>query len=450
MQATSYASVEKQYPVLYWTAVAYIVGLPNFLHFDPSGRASESFNFTSIMGVVQSLLTGYILVLLLLLDRRRRAALKPAVPLWIWLVLGGQFLLSSLLQPGFRITPHQPTDLPLAMFFLGQWAVAFCILYVLYSRAMPFDATAMVVQLLGRVSWIWICMTWLILPIMPSQVYGGAEDNASQIHQLGGELIHPGKLATLAGIGFFYALLYFPRSGRRWLALFFALVTLVLTRARTSQAGFVFAFVLFTLFFTRKALLRWGAAFLLLLTPFVGFAFRHALLRYISRGQSMQTLSSLDDRSRIWSASFHAIARRPLLGYGYVVGAKKALRDYWQYTHWIPPHPHNEFIGAALDGGALALCVTVVLYLTVLWKLFPTPRKHPMTLFLFMVYLEILIATISGPILSYRYQTLGGVFLLCSIAAFGVRDAARKRTRKPAPAARIPATAPSAAELVTT
>ena len=84
----------------------------------------------------------------------------------------------------------------------------------------------------------------------------------------------------------------------------------------------------------------------------------------------------------------------------------------------------------------------------VLWKLFPTPRKHPQTLFLFMVYLELLIATISGPILSYRYQTLGGAFLLCSIAAFGLRDTPARPGRRPARSAR---TAPErASELAVT
>ena len=413
-------------PLLYWATLAYVVGIPNFVHFDPTGRTAEPINFTSIMTIIQTVMTGYLFVVLLLLDRRPVFWRKINISMSLWIALLLQFTLASVLQPTSHITPRLSTDMVFAVFLLSQWVVVFLLVVVLYSRALPGKATELMVQLIGRASWIWIVMVWLILPIMPTQVYGAADESSAAIRQLGGELIHPGKLATLAGVAFFYAFLFFPPGARKWLACGLAMVTLALTSARTGELGFLIAFALYLMIFSGSTVLRWVTAFAVLPLSVVAVTFREALLKYVARGQSTQSLASLDDRTRIWIASWEAIKLRPFLGYGFVVGARKALRDRWIFTHWIPPHSHNEFIGTVMDGGFIALVPMLCLYGLVLWRACRDARRGMYEQFFLVVFLQILVTSFSGPILSYRYQILGGVLMLCAVGVLGRASATRQ------------------------
>jgi O-Antigen ligase len=411
--------MRRRRPLLYWVTLAYVVGIPNFVHFDPTGRTPDPINLTSVMSIIQTFVSGYLLFVCLLLERRRVHWPWHNISVWLWVALLLQFTLASLLQPAFRISPPAKTDLLLSVFMMGQWVVAFLLVVVVYSHSFLGRASDLVVSLIGRASWIWIAMVWVLLPVIPGHVYGESSESAMGLRQLGGELIHPGKLAVLSGIGFFYALFYFPLGPRKWIACLLALVTIALTGARTAELAFVMAVLLYTLFLSRHALMRWGTALGLIGAVAMGLTFSSALMRYISRGQSVQTLASLNDRTRIWQASWEAIRIRPVLGYGYVIGAKKALREHWEFTHWIPPHSHNEFIGAVVDGGIIALALVLSIYGLTLWRLCRTGLRGQ-GLFLLLVFIQLLVSTVSGPILSYRYGTLGGIFVLCCIGVLGM------------------------------
>jgi O-antigen ligase len=411
-------------PLLYWVTLAYIVGLPNFVHFDPTGRTADPINLTSILNVIETFVTGYLLVVCLLLERTGVIRRRVKISLWLWVALCLQFTLASLLQPEFHVNASANKDLLLSLFSIGQWVVAFLLIVATYSRSFEGHATELIVSLIGRASWIWIAIVWIVLPIMPGQVYGESDENSQGLRQLGGELIHPGKLATLAGVAFFYALFFFPRGPRKWLACGLAFVTIALTGARTGELGFVVAFLLYTLLVSRHALFRWGAIFGLVLASVAGLAFTTTVMKYVTRGQSAKTLTSLNDRTRIWQASWEAIRLRPLLGYGYVVGAKRALKEHWRFAHWIPPHPHNEFIGSIVDGGFVALGILICIYALVFWQTCRNAFRGYYPFFL-VVYLQLLVSSVSGPILSYRYGVVGAIFLLCCIGVLGERRGKR-------------------------
>ncbi|WP_213803448.1 O-antigen ligase family protein [Granulicella sp. dw_53] len=410
---------DHQYPLLYWLTLAYIVSMPNFIHFDMTGRISNPFNFTSIAMTVQTLVSGYLLVVMLLLERRPLIYRRINISLWLWVVLFLQFALASLLQPEFHLAPPARIDLLLSFYYLCQWAVAFLLVVALYSRTSPQQATELMVRLIGRACWIWIAMVWIVLPIMPAQVYGGSDESSTPFRQLGGQFVHPGKLAMLAGVGFFYALFFFSSRPRKWLACLLALITMALTSARTGELSFVIALLLYAFVFSGKTVLRWGTIFILVPVAVIGSVFSSSLMQYVARGQSAQSLASLDDRTRIWEASWEAIKLRPLLGYGYTVGARRALRDHWTFVHWIPPHAHNELIQSQVDGGVIAVALVIYIYALVLWKATRNARRGHNELFILIVYWQLLVTTVSGPILSYRYETLGGILLLCFIGVLG-------------------------------
>src|ERR1039458_250075 len=364
--------MQRQYPLLYWTTMAYIVGIPNFVHFDVTGRSFNPINLSSISSVVQAAITGYVLVVMLLLERRPIEVRKIRIDSGLWIALLLVLILATAFEPTSRLTPPTTMALFLSLFRLGQWVIAFVLIVALYSRTPPTRATELVVELIGRSSWIWVAMVWIILPIVPAQVYGvSAENGPAAVARLGGQLINPGDVALLGSMAFFYALFFFSRGPRKWIACLVAMLTIILTGARAQEAGFLLALLLYAIVFSRKPAIRWGMIGATVLALLIGVSYGNTVMDYVSRGDNAQTLSSLNGRTQAWEASLDAIRMRPALGYGYSVGARNAIRDHWRAAHWLPPHAHNEFIQATLDGGVVALVLVFCIYGHVFWTSIP-------------------------------------------------------------------------------
>jgi len=419
MKETSSIAVQRQYPLLYWTTLAYIVGIPNFVHFDSTGRIHHPVNFTSVAIVILGLLTGYLLIVMLLLDRRPIICRNIRVSTRLWIALLVVFTIASFFQPMSRLTAPSKMDLPLSLFWLGQWSLTFILCIALYSRVPSTRAAEVVVELIGRASFVQIAMVWVFLPIVPDQVYGLSDEDARAIARLGGQFIHPGRLGIVAGIAFFYSLIFFSRGPRRWAGCLMAFLTLVLTGSRIAQAGFLLAVFLYAIVFSGRPALRWAAICSVPLAALMGLAMSNQLINYAARGQSAETLASLDNRTMVWTAGMEAIKLRPMLGYGYGVGARNALRDHWRYAHWIPPHAHNEFVQAALDGGVIAAALAILLYVQVLWWGFRDANQGLHHVFLLLSVIQLEINGVSGGLMMAGFNILGGLFILCYIGLAG-------------------------------
>jgi O-antigen ligase len=419
----------RQYPLLYWTTLVFMVGVPNFIHFDVSGRTHTQgiFNPTSISQIVITLFASYVLGVTLLFEKRPLIprGLQLLLPLWIPLLL--IFLLATFLQPASRMTLYSPTDIVISLYRIGEWLAAFGLIITLYSRSPLQEATTLIVQIIGRVSWIWIFLVWIVLPIMPSQVYGTSDELASKIPQLGGQLIAPSYLATLTVAAFFYSLFFFPRGLFRAVGCIICAATMYLAHTRIEQISLLLLLLICALFYSGKLPRILTIAGIIITVP-VGVVFRDVLLQYFSRGQALKTLATLNDRTMVWQAALEAARLRLLLGYGFVAGARNAIRDHWHHTNWIPPHAHNEFIQALLSGGVLALVLVICLYGRTLWiglRSAGGSREH---LFLFLLMLLFTIRSIGGSNFTTPFTRVGALFLLTFIGIVAARS--RKSVRQ--------------------
>lgn len=431
--------LQKQNPLLYWTTLIFIVGVPNFIHFDVTGRthAQGLFNPTSLSTMAINFLSTYVLIVVVILARRPLLCRKANISGWLWIVLLLQMMLSTALAPASRLTPPAFSDIFICLYRMYEWILAFALILALYTRTPEDRGAELMVQLIGRMSWIWIAITYIVLPIMPSQVYGGAGEGeiASAHAQLGGQLLSPSYLSTLSVAAFFYALFFFPRGLIRFCGCVLAFVTLVLAHTRIEQFSFLVLVLLYAIFFSGKFFLRIATIISTAVLAALGVLFRSTILEYISRGQNANSLATLNDRTRVWAAAIEAIRERPILGYGYVVGAKNALRDHWIYTHWIPPHAHNEYIHAFLSGGILAALLALCIYGRALSAGFRTAHRGPHQIFLLFLMILFTVRSLGGPNVTYIFTRPGAVFLMTFIGLVG--GAATKSSRwKPLKASR--------------
>jgi O-antigen ligase len=163
-------------------------------------------------------------------------------------------------------------------------------------------------------------------------------------------------------------------------------------------------------------MLRWAAVGLLVL---FGVSFSQPILLYLARGQNAESIATLNDRVLLWTACWSAIQLRPTLGYGFIVGAKNAIKDHWSYSHWLPPHAHNDFIQATLEAGFPACLLVMYIYTWLIIKSINASRKSRGHLFILLVVAQIVVIASTGLVAASQFTTLSAVFVLCCIGSAG-------------------------------
>lgn len=411
---------QREMPLLYWATFLYMVGVPNFLHFDTSGRthANGLFNITSVCEILIALTAAYALFLTIILERRTGSLRKVRFTAGLWMPLLAIFTLATTLEPASRMTLHSSRDLLISFYRLFEWLVGFGVILTLCRRVPPEYRTQVVVDLIGRTAWTWVLMVWLFLPLMPSQVYGESEGmpGAAAASRLGGQFLSPSYLATLAIAAFFYALLIVPPGMLRRVGCLLATVTLLLAHTRIEQFSFVILLFIYAVFLSRKVSLRILTLGVIGAATGLALIFRDAIVGYLARGQTLQTLATLDGRLAVWQASLEAARYRPYLGYGFVVGAKNAIRDYWTQTNWIPPHAHNEYLHALITGGVAAAVLVAAIYGRMLWSGLRMCRRDACGAFLFLLAILFFFRSLGGSNFTIGYTRAGAAFLLTYIA----------------------------------
>ena len=404
----------KKYPIRYWVFVAYAIGVPGFMSFDASGRTHDLglFNPASLSAIALTMTCAFLFASVTVLSHRRILLRRVDFCMWLWIALLILFIIASVLQPRNNSGPPLPSDLPLSLYRLGEWVLGFVLLLSLYTSEGEDRAMDLVVRLIGTICWTYIALVWTLLPIAPSLAYTSAvEDIGSGHARLGGILIHPVHFSVLAGVAFFYALLFFQGRKRLFGCVLTAL-TLVMTYARSEQLVFLIALFAYLMIFSRKFVLRVLGSTAICSVAAGAIVFQGKVLDYLERGQGMRNITTLSERTDVWNASFRAFWLRPYIGYGYIAGVKHAIKDHWNATNWIPPHSHNEFIQSLVSGGILAGLLMLAIYVRVLWVAFRNARRSAKHTFLLIVVLQISTMSLIMPVISVQFGRLSALFLL--------------------------------------
>ena len=345
---------------------------------------------------------------------------------WLWAPLLAIFFIASLCEPTFHTQANTRTDLYISIYRLAEWVLAFALLLSLYSREPVDNSANLMASLLSHICWAYIAIVWLVLPIAPHLAYSvGSDDPSGARARLGGILIHPDLLATLSGIACFHALLRL--SGPvRIIAFAIALVTNILTYSRSGEAVLLFALTAYIIFFGHGlARLLGGLVGVLMLASATLYANR--IIGYLARGNGLNNITTLSDRTYVWNDAVTAIKLRPLLGYGFISGAKNALKEQWKYSHWVPPHTHNELLQALLSGGILAGILVLFLFATVLWCSIRLSRNGPTFVFFLFALVQLTLFSILVPLVTTQFGVMAAAFIILFI---GIVDHYKLQSRQ--------------------
>lgn len=408
---TSY--VQQAFPLRYWLFVIYAVGVPTFISFDSTNRTHEYglFNAWSITTILLTFTTAFLFFTVTILSKENVVARKVYFSRWMWRSLLIIFLLASICEPQFHIHANTRTDLYISVYRLAEWVLAFSLLLSIYSRE-PIESSAnLMASLLGRICWAYIAIVWLILPIAPHLAYSISNSDLTGSHaRLGGILIHPDSLATLAGIACFHAL--FRLSGIMRVAAFcIAFLTNALTYSRSGEAFLLLALALYVIFFGH-GLMRFLGGIVGVLMLGAGILYANRIVVYLTRGNGLNNITTLSDRTYVWNDAVEAFKLRPLLGYGFMGGAKHAINEHWTYSHWIPPHAHNEILQALLSAGILAAVLVLCLFLNALWCSVRLSRIESAYFFFLFALVQLTLFAILAPLVTTQFGVLAAAFTI--------------------------------------
>ncbi|WP_237067314.1 O-antigen ligase family protein [Microbulbifer guangxiensis] len=198
-----------------------------------------------------------------------------------------------------------------------------------------------------------------VIPL-PELAYGMTHGNI----RLGGFLFHPNRLGVIAACAFLYSYLLLPNGWKKAASMICTLLVLLFTYSRG-------AIIIFSLTIPLVILLVGGRyqriiGLIVMLTGIVVLViYSDEIVSLMSRGQGVSNVTSGSGRSEIWKASFDLIKESPILGYGFINGSKFALPDAVSWTagfEFPAAHAHNDLLQSLLNGGVIALVVTLFIY----------------------------------------------------------------------------------------
>jgi O-antigen ligase len=412
------------------------------MKFDGTGRTHDLglFNPASLSAIALTLTCAFVFASVTILRHRRILLRRVDFSLWLWIALLIIFSIASVLQPRNNSGPPLASDLPLSLYRLGEWVLGFVLLLSLYTSEDEDRAMDLIVRLIGTVCWTYIALVWTMLPIAPSLVYADPTEDMDSGHaRLGGIIIHPVHFSVLAGVAFFYALLFF-QGRKRLFGCGLTALTLLMTYARSEQLVFLIALFAYLMVFSRKFVLRVLGSTAICTIAAGAIVFQGKVIDYLERGQGMRNITTLSERTDVWNASFKAFWLRPYIGYGYIAGVKHAIKDHWNATNWVPPHSHNELIQSLVSGGILAGLLMLAIYVRVLWVAVRNARRSIKHTFLPMVVLQISTMSLIMPVISVQFGRLSSLFILSFVGLVADEKAfARVRQTRIAKVLSIPA-----------
>ena len=161
-------------------------------------------------------------------------------------------------------------------------------------------------------------------------------------------------------------LAYVKRSRRGYVLLVSGLAAVIALEIMAQSRTALVTSLLMVLLWPVLSMLRWKARKMSTLGVALVLIFIPAALLLWQRASALASLmdrnSDLTGRTTIWSLCFEAIAKRPLLGYGYSAfwNATDESAHIRYILGWDTPYAHNTYIDVLLQLGTIGLLLYIV------------------------------------------------------------------------------------------
>ena len=404
--------------VLLFCLIVFVAGTLTFVEQDRSGvlRAQNLFAFHNLYRLAVFAFAGMLLGTLVIWAGAKRfirflTDVSPFVLLSLSFALTMFFIIQFARELGLDFT-IQWTESVRSYYFLIEWFLFFiCAYYCIHAfERAGYNLEEIYKKLIVIVSGIYLSAVLLAIPINPSLALG-------EFGRLGGFVVNPNKLAVVSLIAAAVLFMSDLRVTRVLVAPLFVLAA-ILTGSRSVILGGIIAYALARILSSTRAsqfLLRlvvlsvFGLAGLLLV-----LVFSDQVLNYVTRGQSLEVLITLNNRVSVWLLSLELFASHPFTGIGYYFGPKHLWEFYdasLGLESWRAPHAHNEVLNTALSGGLLSAVAVLYIYVIMFVRAMTRFTGRHKSLMIFSTIL-LFFHSLATPMLSEKLLSSGIVFAI--------------------------------------
>jgi O-antigen ligase len=189
-------------------------------------------------------------------------------------------------------------------------------------------------------------------------------------------------------------------------------LAVILTKTRGSIGGAFAGVVALIIFHTRTKTKVDVLAFGTAISAAIALLAGPLILSYLARGEDIQKISTLNERTNLWSDAFNKFVQRPVEGYG--LGASRGI-----FLEEIRlGGGHNAFINAMVDAGTIGLLGFVALIVILGWTLWHFRRGtpgHRDALILFPLLVAIVVNSMTAEFAAVP-ATTASIWLLVMVA----------------------------------
>ena len=243
------------------------------------------------------------------------------------------------------------------LYYLFEWIVLFSVAFAVARNVKYVENVETLERFFRQLIFLSCLLVVSVFIIYPELAFFSTSGGLGI--RLGGYFMHPNQVGAMSGLGL--TLMIFSSERRvkykALMMLFFAAV-LFLTASRTSIGSSAIAiYIVYILRSVQRK--NWISLILsmfflpILIVPLLGVA-TDQIFENLSRGQSVETLFTFNNRIYVWRGALDAFFDSPIIGHGLVVGPKiisEYIANYSLLENWVPPHAHNDTLNALIAGG---------------------------------------------------------------------------------------------------
>lgn len=421
--------------LLLFCLVVFVAGTLTFVEQDRSGflRAQNLFAFhnmyrLAIFGFAGMLVGTVVIAVGAQRFMRFLTEVSPFIILFLSFALTMFIVVQFERELGLEFQ-IQWTESVRSYYFLIEWFLFFlCAYYCIdaFEKA-GFELEDIYKKLIVIVTGIYLSAVLIAIPVNPSLAIG-------MFGRLGGFVVNPNKLAVVSLIGAAVLFLSDRRVNRMVIAPSFVLAA-ILTGSRSVILGGIIAYALARILSSSNASQILLRLILLTVAGLVGslfiLAFPDQVLNFVTRGQSLDVLITLNNRVSVWLLSLELFVNHPFTGIGYYFGPKH-LWEFYSASHgldsWRAPHAHNEVLNAALSGGIFSAIAVLYVYMIMLVRAMTRFSGKNKFLMIFSTIL-LLFHSLATPMLSEKLLSSGIVLTItfCVLARKSANYRANRR-----------------------
>jgi O-antigen ligase len=319
---------------------------------------------TELMNAGRAAIPFLVLPAALSLWRKRGPSVRRTTPAHVWVAYAVLCAVFGAIDQGGPFN---------AVYWLAAYAGAFVIAMVCLQRAEVSSAAA-----LNRVTWLLATIVITVLTIAARDVLVEGEGLGASAYGVtermgdvaGMAMSLPTGMARFAAVPGLVGFGLLLRGRGIWRILGAAVfvggaVFMYIMQSRGATAGYAAASLLMVWFSSRRGWILGVAIGIAIAGAVMLNAIPEEVLTHLSRGQSLEGMSTMTGRTYAWEDAWREMAKNPFIGHGFEA-------DRWL----IGEHVHNTYMYALVSGGLPGLVLFVV-GLVWAWVLFARLILNP-------------------------------------------------------------------------